>query len=44
MVEKPLEAANTSSEGETSTPEYQVILIVIFNLPTDFILWEKMDV
>jgi hypothetical protein len=41
MVEKPLEATNTSSEGETSTPEYQVILIVIFNLPTDFILWEK---
>jgi len=43
MVEKPLEATNTSSEGETSTPEYQVILIVIF-APYRFHFVRKMDV
>jgi hypothetical protein len=42
MVEKPLEATNTSSEGETSTPEYQVILIVIS--PYRFHFVRKMDV
>jgi hypothetical protein len=42
MVEKPLEATNTSSEGETSTPEYQVILIVIS--PYQFHFVRKMDV
>jgi hypothetical protein len=42
MVEKPLEATNTSSEGETSTPEYQVILIV--TSPYRFHFVRKMDV